>query len=66
MVSNCTITGFYKQKFCKEIEMEIPKYLIDALYQFSQDVIDEHDHFFELKKQAAEDALEQEKHKETG
>jgi len=44
--------------------MEIPKYLKDALYQFSEDVLAERDHFDELQKQAEEDALELEAHKE--
>jgi hypothetical protein len=44
--------------------MEIPQYLKDALYQFSEDVLDERDHFDELKKQADEKIIEQESQKE--
>ena len=44
--------------------MEIPKYLKDALYQFSQDVLEERDHFDELQKQAEEDVLKLEDQKE--
>jgi hypothetical protein len=44
--------------------MEIPKYLKDALYKFSEDVIAERDHFDELQKQAEEEEIELEKHKD--
>jgi hypothetical protein len=44
--------------------MEIPQYLKDALYQFSEDVLDERDHFDELQKQADADAIKIEEQKE--
>jgi hypothetical protein len=44
--------------------MEIPKYLKDALYQFSEDVLDERDHFDELQKQAEQEAIKVEEQKE--
>jgi hypothetical protein len=34
--------------------MEIPKYLVDALYQFSQEAIAEQEQFMKLQKQAEE------------
>jgi hypothetical protein len=44
--------------------MEIPKYLKDALYQFSEDVLAERDHFDELQKQAEKDAIKIDEQKE--
>jgi hypothetical protein len=45
--------------------MEIPQYLVDALYQFSQDTLKERDEFDALAaKQKAED-IELTKHKES-
>jgi hypothetical protein len=48
--------------------MELPKYLIDALYKYSEDSIKEQAHFMELQKQAEEadlaDAIKA-KHKES-
>jgi hypothetical protein len=48
--------------------MELPKYLIDALYKYSEDSIKEQEHFAELQKQAEEaelaDAIKS-KHKES-
>ena len=32
--------------------MDIPKYLVDALYQFSLDSVAEQEHLVELQKQA--------------
>jgi hypothetical protein len=48
----------------EDMKMEIPKYLKDALYKFSEDVLDERDHFDELQKQAEEDATNLENQKE--
>jgi len=45
--------------------MEIPQYLIDALYQFSQDALDERVKYDALLAEAEADALTKEKHKES-
>jgi hypothetical protein len=44
--------------------MEIPQYLKDALYQFSEEVLDERDHFDELQKQSEKEAMKLEDQKE--
>jgi hypothetical protein len=50
--------------FYRGTAMEIPQYLYDALYQFSEDVLDERDHFDELQKQADDNALKTDEQKE--
>jgi hypothetical protein len=48
--------------------MDIPKYLVDALYQFSLDSVAEQEHLVELQKQAEANDLAdaiKAKHKES-
>jgi hypothetical protein len=56
---------FKKQCLIKVKSMEIPQYLKDALYQFSQDVLLERDKFDELEAQAQSEIIAKEKHKES-
>jgi hypothetical protein len=65
LVSLPALMSFHGQVLTYEdTQMEIPKYLLNALYQFSEDVLAERDHFDELKLKAEQDAIKVEEQKE--